>query len=368
MSSEDAFLLEAHLPLRMSGSHFSLQCCSNRLNFCVSGPEFSGLANHANMSRLKISLLPGFLFLSVFASLAAAQTSERLWLPPEALPALDKIYDGDTQGAIQAARLMQQENPERPLGYVLEAEALWWNIWCISAEYKYGMTMARHRAALAADRHYLDLASKVSSLAETQLKTQETAELRFFNGMGHALAARLYGLRGESRNTARAGVRARENFARSLVLDPNLADAYLGLGLYSYYVDTLSGIARVLRFFMGIPGGSKAEGIRQLKRAIADGVLTPAVARFYLAIDLHNYDQQYEAALEIMLPLIEKYPDNPIFQLATGDLYAKLGRRKLAAVRYRAAAAMPVHDSDCAARLHSLAQTALSTVSSTAEQ
>ena len=320
------------------------------------------------MSRLKILLLPVFVLLSGSASLAAAQTGERLWLPPEGIQALDKIYDGDTEGAILAARRMQQENPEQPLGYVLEAEALWWNIWCITAEYKYGMTMARHRAALAADRHYLDLAAKISALAEAQIKTQETAESRFFNGMGHALAARLYGLRGESRSTARAGVRARENFARSLVLDPGFADAYLGLGLYNYYVDTLSGIARVLRFMMGIPGGSKAEGVRQLKLAITDGVLTSAVARFYLAINLHNYDLQYETALQIMLPLVEKYPDNPLFQLATGDLYAKLGRRELAAARYRAAAAMPVRDSDCAAHLHGLAQIALSTVSSTVEQ
>lgn len=316
------------------------------------------------MMRLKILSLLFFPMLSCSASLVAAQTTERLWLPPEAIPALDKIYDGDSEAAIQVARRLQQENPEQPLGYVLEAEALWWNIWCVSAEYKYGMTMARHRAVLPADRHYLDLAAKISALAETQIKTQETAELRFFDGMGHALAARLYGLRGESRNTARAGVRARENFARALVLDPGFADAYLGLGLYNYYADTLSGIARVLRFMMGIPGGSKPDGIRQLKWAIADGVLTPAVARFYLAINLHNYDQQYETALGIMLPLLEKHPDNPLFQLAVGDLYAKLGRRELAAARYRVAAALPVRDSDCAAHLHSLAQIALSAISS----
>ena len=72
----------------------------------------------------------------------------------------------------------------------------------------------------------------------------------------------MYALRGESRNTARSGVRAREHLLRAKTLDPTLADADFGLGLYNYYVDTLSGIARILRFFMGIPGGSKQEGIR----------------------------------------------------------------------------------------------------------
>ena len=306
------------------------------------------------------------LALSFAACPVQAQNAPFSWLSPETTSILDKIYDGgDTQAAIDAAQRLQQENPQQPLGYVLEAEAAWWNIWGNSAEYKYGMTMARHRGVLAADRHYLELAAKISALAETQIKNQETAEMKFFNGMGYALAARLYGLRGENRNTARAGVRARDNFARAIVLDPDFADAYLGLGLYNYYVDTLSGIARMLRFMMGIPGGSKAEGIHQLKIAFAEGILTPVAARFYLALNLHNYDHQYKAALEILLPLLQKYPGNPVFQLAAGDLYAKLGQHEMAVACYRAAAEIPVRDSECAKHLHKLAEVSLAAISST---
>ncbi len=113
----------------------------------------------------------------------------------------------------------------------------------------------------------------------------------------------------------------------------------MGLGLYDYYVDTLSTVARVLRFFMGIPGGSKEHGIRLLQRAIREGQLTPAIARFYLAINLHNYDQRYEEALQVLTPLVQQYPGNAIFLLAQGDLYAKLGRKPLALEAYRAAQA-----------------------------
>lgn len=304
------------------------------------------------------------LALSFAACPVQAQNAPFRWLSPETPSILDKIYSGDTQAAIDAAHHLQQENPQYPLGYVLEAEAKWWDIWGSAAEYRYGMTMARHRANLAADRHYLDLAAKISALAETQIKNQETAEMRFFNGMGYALAARLYGLRGENRNAARAGVRARDNFARALALDADFADAYLGLGLYNYYVDTLSGIARMLRFMMGIPGGSKTEGIHQLKIAIAEGILTSAAARFYLALNLHNYDRQYKAALDILLPLSQKYPANPVFQLAAGDLYAKLGHHELAVACYRAAAEIPVRDSECSKHLHKLAEVSLAAVNS----
>ena len=70
------------------------------------------------------------------------------------------------------------------------------------------------------------------------------------------------------------GVRAREHLLKALQLDPSLADAYTGVGLYNYYVDTLSALAKMLRFFMGIPGGSKRDGVRQLEKAMTEGEIT----------------------------------------------------------------------------------------------
>jgi len=300
----------------------------------------------------------------LFAALAAAAPLRcaKLDLPPAAYPVIDSIYSGHLEGAIEGARHLQREHPDHPLGYLLEGEAIWWKIWCVSAEFKYGMTYPRHRAKLAADQHYLDLAAKVVSLSEAQMALKETAEMEFYAGMGDALLARLYGLRGENRNAARVGVRARERLLRALAIDPGLADAYLGLGLYNYYADTLSAAARVLRFFMGIPGGNKQEGIRQLERAIAEGVLTPAEARFYLAINLHNYDQKYGQALQIAEGLAEKYPSNPLFQLIRGDLDAKLGRREQAARCYRSAATLTAGDPECDAHIRDLVRASLAAV------
>ena len=285
--------------------------------------------------------------------------ADKLSLTPEALAAAERIYSGDFEGGRIAALDLQELQPQHPIGYALEAEALWWKIWCTSAEFKYGMSFPRHRAKLSGDRHYLDLAAKVSALAETQIAQHDSAEMQFYAGMGDALAARFYGLRGEGRNTARAGVRAREHLLQALALNPDLADADFGLGLYNYYIDTLSAAARVLRFFMGIPGGTKKEGVRQLHQAIAEGVLVPPAARFYLAINLHNYDQQYERALDVITPLIEKYPSNALFQLARGDLLAKLGRKEKARECYRAAAAAPMDDPDCRQHVQELVRSSL---------
>jgi tetratricopeptide (TPR) repeat protein len=299
--------------------------------------------------------------------LAPEAHAAKLSAPPAALAVLEKIYLGDTESAIGEARRMQQEQPEHPLGYLLEAEALWWRIWCTSTDFKWGMSDARRRPKLAADKPFFDLAAKVSKLAADQLKQRETAEMQFYAGMGEAMAARLYGLRAETRNTARAGVRAREHFLRALSLDPELADADFGLGLYNYYVDTLGAIARVLRFFMGIPGGSKQGGIRQLQTAIAEGVLTSDVARFYLALNLHRYDQRYEQALAVISPLAEKYPFNPLFQLARGDLLAKLGRKEEALACYRAIRVVNVREPECRGHVEDLVRASLAALGSSTD-
>ena len=216
------------------------------------------------------------------------------------------------------------------------------------------MSDARRRPKVEADRHYFELAARALSLAEAQTKQGESAEMQFYAGMAEASSARLYALRAENRNAARSGVRGREHLLRAKALDADLADANLGLGLYNYYVDTLSSIARILRFFMGIPGGSKQEGVRLLEQAITQGILTTNIARFYLALNLHRYDQQYEKALQILGPLAERYAGNPLFQLARGDLYAKLGRKQQASACYRAASALPVQDGECRSHIQEL--------------
>jgi tetratricopeptide (TPR) repeat protein len=299
-------------------------------------------------TRLPVRLALSLVAVALFLPLAARAQNINVTAAAQAV--LDQIYSGDLTAAIDSAHKLQQDRPDHPIGYLLEDEAISWKIWCTSAEFKYGMSYARRRTKLPADDHFLDVASKIIELSEHHIAasgdTAATADMHFYAGMGDAFYARLYGLRNETKPAARYGVRARERLTRAQALDPNLADADFGLGLYNYYADTLSSVLKMLRFFMGIPGGNKQEGIRQLDRAIAEGKLTPVEARFYLAISLHNYDQKYEQALEVSAPLEEKYPTNPIFHLIRGDLYAKLGRKDQAIAAYRAAAAQHLTDPD----------------------
>jgi hypothetical protein len=272
------------------------------------------------------------------------------------------MYSGKTGEAIAMFRQLETARPGHPLGYLLEAEALWWKIYCGSLERKYDTLDAWNHPRGPEDDTYLALADKAAHLAESAIARQDTAEMELYAGMGYLLRARLVGLRYEKKATARAGVAARRHLLRCLQLDPNMADAYTGLGLYNYYVDTLSAFAKILRFFMGIPGGDKREGLRQLETAMAKGELTPVEARFYTAKNLRNYDRDYARAAEMAAPLVTKFPDNPLFLALAGDIAAKLGRKEEAAARFRAAAAAPEEDPACAARLQQVLREALAAV------
>jgi hypothetical protein len=289
--------------------------------------------------------------------------AEHSLFPSEAHESLDALYRGDAESAIVIARRMEAARPEYPLGYLLEAEAQWWRIYCGALEFKWNQIDVGHRESLSGDSAYLALADKATELAESQLRAQETAEMHLYAGMGYVLRVRMLGVRKENRATAKAAVKARTHLMRALEMDPSLADTKTGLGLYNYYVDTLTGIARFLRAFMGLPGGDKKLGVQQLEDAMVHGELTGVDARFYLAKNLRSYDQEYERALNIMEPLAERYPQNPIFPLFIGNLNALLARNERAAASYHAAenlaAALPAAERACKGRVELLAKEGL---------
>lgn len=283
-------------------------------------------------------------------------------LPPKAIQALDKIYSGDPDAAIAIAHEIEQAQPDHPLGFLIESEAKWWKRYCVACEIKYGILEAWKKTRDPDDAAYLALTGKVTTLAEAQLARSDTAEMHTFAGLGWALQVRVYALRGENRAAAHAGVSARTEMLAALKLDPEMADATAALGIYNYYVDTLSPIVKLLRIFMGIPGGDKQTGIKQMQIGMNQGSFLAVDIRFILARSLRTYDQKYEEALSDAQPLLARYPQNPIFMLLLGNLNMELGRNAKASEYFHAAQKTSIPDSACAGRMRELAGSFLASV------
>lgn len=285
---------------------------------------------------------------------AAAQ--QPLALSPQAQRAIAQIYQGDPGSALSAAEGMEKQNPNQPLGYLIEAEARWWQLYCSHSEIRYGMVDLWQLPKGPAETAYINAAKHAAELGEQEIQQSETGQEELWAGMGYALESRMYAAQGQKMATARAGVKARTHLLRALALDPKLADANTGLGLYNYYVDTLSPIVKLLRIFLGIPGGSKQKGIEQLHTAMQNGQITDVEARFYLARNLRTYDQNYEQALAMARPLERNYPQNPIFLLLIGNLEMELGRKTQAKATLGRIDQLKIPDAACAKRSRRLAQ------------
>ena len=275
------------------------------------------------------------LSLAILVPLSKTTRAGTINVPPDAQKALDAIYAGDAQQGVVLARQFEQAQPQNPLGYLIEEEALWWERYCEACELKWGIVEAWRHDRKAGDREYFATADKAIALAEAQISKSNSADMHFYAGMGYALKVRMYGARGENRAGAKAGVAARSEMLDALKLDPQMADATAAMGIYNYYVDTLTPMLKFLRFLMGVPGGDKEDGVRQMKIGMTQGKLLAVDVRFILASALRRYDRKYAEALSVAQPLASQYPRNPMFLLLAGNLNAELGRNAKARDYFR---------------------------------
>ncbi len=256
----------------------------------------------------------------------------------EAIRGLNLMLDGDLNGAIGAFHKIQEQDPQSPLGYLLEADAMWWRIYYASANLiDPDVFAATDLPATPYDAHFNDLVNLTIRKSEERIHArQDLARSYLYEGMAYALRARLTGLRDQDLPTARAGKKMRALLLKAAALDPNLTDAYLGLGIYNYFVDTLSAIVKILAWLIRLPGGSRIEGLRQLELVAEKGELARGEARFYLAKDYSRWNEkQYAKSLKLFEESKREYPHNPLWPMLIGSLHFKLEERQKGEEIYR---------------------------------
>src|SRR5258708_26141751 len=110
------------------------------------------------MNAFQITRCAGLACLFLLAPLSVSAQVSKFTLPSETPGILDKIYSFDLDGATEAAQHMQQEQPDHPLGFLLEAEAMWWRTWCTSADFRFGMTEDRKSTRLNSSHQIISYA------------------------------------------------------------------------------------------------------------------------------------------------------------------------------------------------------------------
>lgn len=184
---------------------------------------------------------------------------------------------------------------------VLEATALWWRI-----------QLDPENRALD-DEFSTAVERAIASSEAWTDRAPEDPEGWFYLGGAYAARVQWRVLRNEKLAAARDGKRIKEALEHAIELDPNLDDAYFGIGLYRYYADVAPTSAKILRFLLLLPGGNRTEGLAQMLRARDRGRLLQGEADYQLHIVYLWYERQTPRALELLRELQRRYPNNPLF-------------------------------------------------------
>jgi tetratricopeptide (TPR) repeat protein len=131
----------------------------------------------------------------------------------------------------------------------------------------------------------------------------------------------------------RLAIKAKDDDARVLQLDPEYVDAKLVVGVYEYVVGALPWPFKLLIGFAGITG-SKSTGLVMLKDAGNRGVITSVEARTTTALFLRR-EARYKEAIQVVQGLRIEYPRDYLFSLEEANLRRDDGEGMAAVEAYR---------------------------------
>jgi tetratricopeptide (TPR) repeat protein len=184
---------------------------------------------------------------------------------------------------------------------VLDAVSLWWQIQLNPLD----------RSLDAEFKKRVDYA--VASAETWTTREPQRAEAWFYVGGAYGARVQWRVLRGDRLAAARDGKRIKDALERALALDPDMHDAWFGIGLYHYYADVAPTAAKVLRWLLFLPGGDRVKGLQEMLRARDQGALMRSEADYQLQILYLWYEEEPVRALELLEDLRRRHAENPHF-------------------------------------------------------
>ncbi|HBE89373.1 MAG TPA: hypothetical protein DDW67_09585 [Elusimicrobia bacterium] len=250
-------------------------------------------------------MLKSFFICAVLAVPAAAAKTSYEPLPAElrelSRKGLDAVYAVTLPEAQKYFDEAVKKYPAHPFGHFGAAMVKW-------AHFEY----LEDESDPALDKEYEALTDKAIDVGDKWLKKHPgDANAHMCIGGMHGLRARLALLQHRWIKAYFEGRKALSHTRKALELDPELYDAYLGLGMYEYYAGTLSGVVKILaRFFMK---GDAEEGLKYLNLCREKGYFNSTAAKLILIEIYTQTDSKYadpKTAVKWSRELRAKYPDH----------------------------------------------------------
>lgn len=223
---------------------------------------------------------------------------------------IDRLYDMKIDEATATFDSVRRMAPGDPRGYFFGSMIHFWLYTLTRDEKEY--------------RKFLEKSDDVITVCENLLDASDTDAVSLFYLGG------IYGYRGlahQAHNSLfKAVTEGRKGYfslKEAVKLKPDLYDAQMGFGLFTYLV---AKVPKSLSWILSIVGfnGDAEAGLSMVRRAAEHGLYTRTEARFYLSQFLFA-EQKSEEALPILDTLIAGYPDNALFVITYASWQSRLG-------------------------------------------
>jgi tetratricopeptide (TPR) repeat protein len=212
---------------------------------------------------------------------------------------LDALYMSDYDGAEKIFQESLRGRPGDPTLSLGLATAAWWRMENDFAD----PGSPQEKAFVAAIRRAIDDAKHAEG-------GDDKAEAHLCLGAAYGLRGRWEASQHHWFGAYFDGRRAYRNAQKAVKLNPELYDAYLGIGAFDYYVDTLS---RFVRAFVFTTGGGRAKGLTELQLATKGRFSGVAAKLLLVGIDW-TFEKNPQEAWKTLEELNRRYPGSPLIE------------------------------------------------------
>jgi tetratricopeptide (TPR) repeat protein len=229
---------------------------------------------------------------------------------------LEILYQGQYQEAIDTFDAFISQHPKNPAGYFFKAGA-----------YQLRSMAYETEAWDGIQESLLDSSLDLASQAVNQNKKDPWAF--FIRGGTYAYRAAIKARAKDYFSALSNGLSAVSDLNKAAALDPQLYDAYMGIGSYHYFRTKATSVLKWLPFI----GDNREQGIAEINLAIEKGRYSKVMAQNGLAWIYVDYGK-YPLALEQALQLEKSFPQNHSFFWITPEVYWRTKQWEKAASAY----------------------------------
>lgn len=249
-------------------------------------------------------LLPFFLFL-----MPAALQAEPYRLPQDldapALKGLKAMYRLEFQQAEEAFRKIDSLQPDHPSGPLFLAGLYWWR-----RSQNFDIV---DRAHSLEDAFWSAVRLAVERAEQPEKWGGSPAQRHFYKGMAYGLMGRWHMVHYRWVRAYYWGSKGHRRLKKAVKGDPELYDAYLGLGIFHYYADTLPSILKIPALLF--VRGDRERGLREAETTLQKGRYNSVEARLFLINAYNEHERRPREAMELVEALMESDRGNLFFRL-----------------------------------------------------